>query len=324
MSSARPPKHIPGSIYSQIRRIFELVLQRIEKREIPINGLVAAQTFYQYPVTCLREIIANALVHRRYDDTDRMIHIRAFSDRIEVVSPGSWSAGKKLSEMPIGLSSEGESVKRNFRLVQAISAIKLVEGEGSGIPTGLRDCSESDAPEPTVAEKDGCVVVTVFPRRDWSQFVKNNGAARRVVNLPYESLGPLLKGRDRTLAELRQRLGFDGESALGFNARQAIYGLSGVGKTRLAVEYAWRHAGDYTALLFAGASSASDLRTNLANFCGAPVLNLPERGRSEEKLAAVFHWLSQNPGWLLILDNADTQEAATEVGARCRNFGAEM
>jgi hypothetical protein len=32
------------------------------------------------------------------------------------------------------------------------------------------------------------------------------GAPRRVVNLPYTSLGPLFKGRDAALAELRQRL----------------------------------------------------------------------------------------------------------------------
>jgi hypothetical protein len=67
--------------------------------------------------------------------------------------------------------------------------------------------------------------------------------------------------------------------------------------------------------LFASASSAVDLRTHLAGFCDPLVLDLPEQGRPEEaaRLAAVFCWLGQNPGWLLILDNADTSEAAAEV-----------
>jgi tetratricopeptide (TPR) repeat protein len=132
-------------------------------------------------------------------------------------------------------------------------------------------------------------------------------APRRVENLPYISLGSLFKGRDAVLAQLRQRLRS--------GPRQAIHGLGGVGKTRLAIEYAWRHASDYTALLSVSAPSPADFRTNLTALCNADILNLPERNKPEEqeRLAAVFRWLSANPGWLLILDNADTPEAAAEV-----------
>ena len=71
---------------------------------------------------------------------------------------------------------------------------------------------------------------------------RNAEAPPRVVNLPYNSLGPLFKGRDAALADLRRRLRS--------GPCQAIHGLGGVGKTRLAIEYAWRHASNYTALLF--------------------------------------------------------------------------
>jgi tetratricopeptide (TPR) repeat protein len=145
---------------------------------------------------------------------------------------------------------------------------------------------------------------------------RNVEAPRRVSNLPYNSLGRLFKGRDAALAELRQRLMVGGGRAVGLTARQAIHGLGGVGKTRLAVEYGWRHASDYeNALLFASARSPADFRSNLAALCNAEILNLSERDRPEEtdRLAAVFRWLSEHSGWLLILDNADTQEAAAEV-----------
>ena len=95
-------------------------------------------------------------------------------------------------------------------------------------------------------------------------------APRRVVNLPYNSLGPLFKGRDAALAELRQRLMAGEGRAVGLTARQAIHGLGGVGKTRLAVEYAWRHASDYeTALLFVSVRTPADFRINLAALCNA-------------------------------------------------------
>jgi hypothetical protein len=140
-----------------------------------------------------------------------------------------------------------------------------------------------------------------FPARDAK-------APRRVVNLPYNSLGPLFKGRDAALAQLRQRLAS--------GPCQAIHGLGGVGKTRLATEYAWRQASDYeNALLFVSARSPADFRINLAALCNAEVLNLPQQNQAEEaaRLAAVFRWLGEHSGWLLILDNADTPEAAVEV-----------
>src|SRR5271166_2041390 len=132
-------------------------------------------------------------------------------------------------------------------------------------------------------------------------------ASRRVANLPYASLGPLFKGRDAALADLRQRLRS--------GPCQAIHGLGGVGKTRLAIEYAWRHASDYTALLFVSARSPVELRANLAELCNPLVLNLQEQTQPEEaaRVGAVLSWLGKNPGWLLILDNADTPEAAAEV-----------
>ena len=145
---------------------------------------------------------------------------------------------------------------------------------------------------------------------------RGTAAPRRVINLPYNSLGPLFKGRDSTLVELRQRLMGGGGRAVGLTACQAIYGLGGVGKTRLAVEYAWRQASDYeNALLFVSARSLADFQSNLAALCNAKILNLPERDKPEEKerLAAVFLWLNEHSGWLLILDNADTPETVAEA-----------
>jgi hypothetical protein len=51
--------------------------------------------------------------------------------------------------------------------------------------------------------------------------------------------------------------------------------------------------------------------------CGAQVLNLPEREAKEQEIqvAAALRWLSEHSGWLLILDNADTCEAAGELEA---------
>jgi tetratricopeptide (TPR) repeat protein len=128
-------------------------------------------------------------------------------------------------------------------------------------------------------------------------------------NLPYTSLGRLFKGREHILPELRERLQQNPGRAL------VIYGPAGVGKTRLTIEYALRHEAQYTALLVVGGSSSETLRRNLAALCGAQVLNLSEREAKEQEVqvAAALDWLSEHSDWLLILDNADTRQAAEAV-----------
>jgi tetratricopeptide (TPR) repeat protein len=133
-----------------------------------------------------------------------------------------------------------------------------------------------------------------------------SGRTTRPCNLPLVSIGTLFKGRAAFLDDLRQRLTARGVRAM------AVHGLGGVGKTRAAVEYAWRHAEDYTALLFVSAPTPAELHANLANLVG--VLGIPaETTAVAQHLAAVLDWLEGHPGWLLILDNVDTEEAAAEV-----------
>ena len=88
--------------------------------------------------------------------------------------------------------------------------------------------------------------------------------------------------------------------------------MGGIGKTRLAVEYAWQHQNDYSALLFVLADTPENLRRNLAALVGPLVLDLLEQDATEEevRLAAALRWLQEHPGWFLILDNVDTREAA--------------
>lgn len=94
------------------------------------------------------------------------------------------------------------------------------------------------------------------PAKPW-----NRGANIRPANLPYTSLGTLFKGRDAFLTDLHERL--TGHTATLIKGH-AIHGLGGVGKTRAAVEYAWRYHSHYTALLFVSADSPETLDTPVA------------------------------------------------------------
>ncbi|MCA9086350.1 MAG: DUF4062 domain-containing protein, partial [Planctomycetaceae bacterium] len=134
----------------------------------------------------------------------------------------------------------------------------------------------------------------------------------RPIQLPYQSIGTLFKGRESFLDQLRTSLRHTGNGKATAVTGKAVHGLGGVGKTRLAVEYAWQHAEEYSAVLFVTADSPQNLRRNLAELVGPMVLDLEEQAATEEdvRVAAALRWLADHPGWFLILDNVDCEAAA--------------
>src|SRR5262249_26254437 len=78
-----------------------------------------------------------------------------------------------------------------------------------------------------------------------------------------------------------------------------------IGKTQLAVEYAYRYAHDYSAVLWLEAETAEGLISHLVALAG--LLHLPEQQESERSqvVAAVMRWLSEHHGWLMVLDNVE-------------------
>jgi NB-ARC domain len=133
--------------------------------------------------------------------------------------------------------------------------------------------------------------------------------ARQPRNLPFVSLQNLFVGREPALTALSAALA--GKPSAGV----ALHGLGGVGKTRLAIEYALAHAADYSALLFVRADDPATLNANLAALSGAEALDLPEKEAREDaaKIEAVLRWLEAHPTWLLILDNVDDAGAVAAV-----------
>lgn len=127
-------------------------------------------------------------------------------------------------------------------------------------------------------------------------------------NLP--AVGSLFKGRDELLEQLRAKVESKVGSKLVIATKQTIHGLGGIGKTRLAIEYANRYSEHYNALLFIAADSPQSLKANIANLCGALGIYEPE---PVKQYRAAINWLQEHPGWLLILDNVNTDEAATAV-----------
>lgn len=81
----RPPRTISGPIVEQIRRAKEAVLDALATG-VQV-GPLGFEIVQRYPVRVLTEAITNAVIHRDYR-LQADVHIRIFSNRVEVESPG--------------------------------------------------------------------------------------------------------------------------------------------------------------------------------------------------------------------------------------------
>src|SRR5262249_14698862 len=84
------PKDLRGTVPELIEQARDFVGNACLLGEVPSSDDAYAEPVYDIPMIAVREIIANALVHRDYERTDSCIHIRVFNDRVEIVNPGTW------------------------------------------------------------------------------------------------------------------------------------------------------------------------------------------------------------------------------------------
>ncbi|MCD4799816.1 MAG: TIR domain-containing protein [Methanosarcinales archaeon] len=125
------------------------------------------------------------------------------------------------------------------------------------------------------------------------------GALPPTWNVPH-ARNPNFTGREEHLASLKKDLGTGQPAAL----TQAIHGLGGVGKTQLALEYAYRSVAEYEIVWWVRSEEPATMAADYASL--AKALDLPEKEAADQLLIikAVKQWLEQHPKWLLVFDNA--------------------
>lgn len=137
-------------------------------------------------------------------------------------------------------------------------------------------------------------VLTAATRYPLSRRVPPSGLDERIPER-----NPYFRGRVEEIERMHE--GFrSGDSPI-----QAIFGLGGIGKTQIAVEYAHLYRNEYATLLWAGASSASELSRNLEDLSKDLGLVAHESQDSLDAHRKFRGWLEKNDRWLLIFDNAD-------------------
>ena len=112
---------------------------------------------------------------------------------------------------------------------------------------------------------------------------------------------PFFTGREDLLHNLHHALHTRKTAAL----TQALSGLGGIGKTQIAIEYAYRFRKDYSYIFWVRTES---LEVLVADFLSiAELLHLGQESTLEQQhiVKIVKQWLTTTPNWLVIFDNVE-------------------
>jgi ATP-dependent DNA helicase RecG len=121
----------------------------------------------EYPVAALREMLLNALVHKKY--MGAAIQIRVFDDKLSVWNEGSLPNGLTVDN----LKTEHNSKSPNPVLADACFKAGYIDTWGRGTLKIFKACKDAGLPEPIIIEKDGGIEVTLY-KQDLSEKLRRS------------------------------------------------------------------------------------------------------------------------------------------------------
>lgn len=122
-----------------------------------------------------------------------------------------------------------------------------------------------------------------------------------LLDIPYRR-NQYFTGRTSHLNNLQTKLASPGSQVI------AISGLGGIGKTQLAVEYAYRFGTGHSHILWTSADTEGSLANGysaIARKLGLPVDYSDPNGA----IPMLHNWMAKEDNWVLFLDNADHPKA---------------
>ena len=153
-------QEIEGRIL-EMYRLAETKFKAYNKRAIDVFSGPTHVIKSDYPETAFRQILCNAILHRRYDENNAPIHFYWYNDRIEINSPGG-----PFGEITVeNFGKPGLVSYRNRNLAEAMKNLDLGQRFGFGIKWARETMEENGNPplEFNVSNSNVCCILRKSP-----------------------------------------------------------------------------------------------------------------------------------------------------------------
>lgn len=138
------------------------------------------------------------------------------------------------------------------------------------------------------------------------------------IRLIPEERTPFFTGRETTLQKLQSAFARGNTSLPG--RVQLITGPAGIGKTQVALEYAYRSRQHYSAVIWLRVETPETLKADLVRVGGILRLALYEQDEAQYT-HALRSWLETHTNWLLICDHAEEFTSIYQMLPACDQRG---
>jgi len=152
---------IRSDLFSQVDEVIAFIKKHINKEYI-ITGEPQREERWQYPLTAIREIVVNMIVHRDYTHYGAS-SVKIFNDRIEF-----YNTGKLPDTITIDNILTGDYVSeiRNLKIAAFFKEIKLIEKYGSGFSRIIKAFKAYNLQTPTFENFQSGFRIIVFAKND--------------------------------------------------------------------------------------------------------------------------------------------------------------
>jgi ATP-dependent DNA helicase RecG len=145
-----------GNAFALMRRAERFLIDSLPVASRIVPGRMEREDTPLLPVEALREALANAFVHRDYSIGGGSVGVALYDDRLEIISIGELHFGLT----PEALFREHESKPWNPMIARTFYRRGIIETWGRGTLKIARLMRERGLEPPTVAVREGAVVVT--------------------------------------------------------------------------------------------------------------------------------------------------------------------